>query len=114
SRFAESESPLQRLLYDNTYHYIKKDLQTSPDALPPLTVRTQKERPVSGRMKADADATLRFRLYESPKHGTVSLSENGSFTYYPDAGYTGTDRFSVVVSRHMAESAPTAVTVNVS
>ena len=114
SRFANSESPLQRLLYDNTYHYIRKDLVTAPDAPKPVAVKTQKNRPASGRMSADADPTERYRLYESPKHGTVSLSENGSFTYYPDAGYTGKDSFSVTLSRHMAESAPAAVTVTVS
>ena len=114
SRFANSESPLQRLLYDNTYHYIHKDLVTAPDAPKPVAVKTQKNRPVSGRMSAEADPTERYRLYESPKHGTVSLSENGSFTYSPDTGYTGKDSFSVTVSRHMAESAPAAVTVTVS
>lgn len=112
SRFADSEAPLQRLLYDNTYHFIKKDLQTSPDALPPLSFRTYAGTPVSGRAGECGDVA-RFRLFESPKHGTVSLSEDGQFTYYPDNGYTGSDSFKVTVSNHMAESAPTAVTVRI-
>ncbi len=31
--------------------------------------------------------------YLAPQHGTVVLHEDGSFTYTPDPGYTGTDSF---------------------
>jgi len=35
---------------------------------------------------------------QGPAHGTVVLQSNGSFTYTPDAGYSGTDGFSYLVS----------------
>jgi hypothetical protein len=33
-----------------------------------------------------------------PAHGTVVLRSDGSFTYTPDAGYSGFDSFSYLVS----------------
>ena len=113
SRFADGDTPLQRLLYDNTYHFIKRDLQTSPETPKDRTARTQKNTFVSGSVAGNADSTYRFRLYESPKHGTVALAEDGHYTYYPDRGYTGKDSFSFACSRHMADSAPASVTVTV-
>jgi VCBS repeat-containing protein len=37
--------------------------------------------------------TLSAQLVEGPAHGTVTLNENGTFTYVPDANYHGTDTF---------------------
>jgi len=43
----------------------------------------------------------------------VTLSPDGSFTYTPDAGFTGPDTFTYVASDAMDYSAPATVTVNV-
>lgn len=32
-------------------------------------------------------------MYVPPAHGMLSLNSDGSFTYHPDSGYTGTDTF---------------------
>ncbi len=37
--------------------------------------------------------SLSASLISPPSHGTVELNANGSFTYTPSAGYSGTDRF---------------------
>jgi hypothetical protein len=37
-------------------------------------------------------------LDSGPHHGTLALSSNGAFTYTPDAGFSGFDSFSYVVS----------------
>ncbi|OYP37519.1 Ig-like domain-containing protein [Rhodopirellula sp. MGV] len=43
---------------------------------------------------SDTDSeTLYANLTANPSHGTVTLNENGSFTYTPDAGFSGTDSF---------------------
>lgn len=46
-------------------------------------------------------------------HGTVALNPNGSFTYTPNAGYTGTDSFSFKVNDGTVNSAEATVSVQV-
>lgn len=45
----------------------------------------------------DGDA-LQIAAFTSPQHGTVEDNGDGTFTYTPFAGYTGTDSFSYAVS----------------
>src|SRR5262249_23778091 len=56
----------------------------------PLTVATP------GLLGNDADVegtALRAVLVAGPVHGTLTLNNNGSFLYTPDANYNGTDSF---------------------
>ncbi|MDT5014870.1 MAG: hypothetical protein QOD39_1030, partial [Mycobacterium sp.] len=65
---------------------------------------------VSGPIEFDAydgdDDPLTYRVPErgragGPEHGTVTVDQaTGTFTYKADAGYTGTDQFTVAVSDH--------------
>jgi VCBS repeat-containing protein len=43
-------------------------------------------------------------LVAGPAHGTVTLNEDGSFTYTPDANYNGSDSFSYRASDGLTES----------
>lgn len=47
-------------------------------------------------------------------HGVVSIASDGSFTYTPDIGYTGTDSFSFKVNDGTVDSADATVSVTVS
>jgi hypothetical protein len=47
------------------------------------------------------------------QNGTLSLGSNGLFTYTPDPGFVGTDRFTYVAFDGINESAPTTVTIDV-
>ena len=38
-------------------------------------------------------ADLTYLLISQPAHGVVTVKENGRFTYYPDSGFNGADRF---------------------
>ena len=49
-----------------------------------------------------------------PSSGTLSLNPDGSFSYIPSNGFTGTDSFSVEVSDGLYTSLPTTVTLDVS
>jgi len=49
----------------------------------------------------------------APLHGTVTLHENGFFTYTPDSGYQGRDTFSYKASDDVSSSAVKTVTVDV-
>ncbi|GAB4262371.1 MAG: hypothetical protein Kow0092_12700 [Deferrisomatales bacterium] len=60
----------------------------------------------------DGDA-LEAWLAEGPAHGTLTLYADGSFTYRPDPGFTGLDRFTYRASDGAEQSALAAVTVSV-
>ncbi len=48
-----------------------------------------------------------------PEHGEVTLAADGSFTYTPEDGFTGTDTFTYEASDGTAESEPARVTITV-
>jgi len=53
-------------------------------------------------------------LSSAPSDGTVSVSSNGSFTYTPDAGFSGTDTFNYALTDSAGVVSPSApVTVDV-
>jgi VCBS repeat-containing protein len=63
-------------------------------------VTTQRNQPLNAQLQAvdvDGDALL-FSLRQSPRRGSVTISANGSFTYTPNANYTGRDSFTFRVS----------------
>ncbi len=71
---------------------------------------------VSGTLSAsDSDGDpLNFNLATGPGKGSVSLADDGSFTYQADSDATGSDTFSFTVSDGHAQSPPATVTVTIS
>ncbi|OWY37059.1 hypothetical protein CEK28_18520, partial [Xenophilus sp. AP218F] len=65
-----------------------------------VSVRTPEDTPVSGKLAAtDVDGdTLSFVKGDEPKHGTVEVKADGSWTYVPAKDYNGSDQFTVTVS----------------
>ncbi len=61
---------------------------------------------------ADGDPLTAVFLTD-PANGTLVLTENGSFTYTPDAGFTGADTFTYRASDGALQSADTTVTITV-
>jgi VCBS repeat-containing protein len=41
----------------------------------------------------DPDEVVSILILDEPQHGTLSMNNDGSFTYTPDAGFMGTDTF---------------------
>jgi len=41
----------------------------------------------------DPDEEVSIQILDEPHHGTLSMNDDGSFTYTPDAGYMGMDTF---------------------
>lgn len=69
-----------------------------------------------GVLQNDTDPdgdTLTAALVEGPLSGAVNLSSNGSFTYTPDTGFTGTDSFKYLARDGKATSNTATVTVSV-
>lgn len=56
---------------------------------------------------------LTAQKVSNPAHGTVTLGSNGSFTYIPSTGYSGSDSFTYRASDGLTTSNPVTVTITV-
>ncbi len=45
----------------------------------------------------DPDEEVSIQILDEPLHGTLSVNDDGSFTYTPDTGFMGTDTFRYMV-----------------
>ncbi len=62
----------------------------------------------------DSDsATLTATLGAVPSNGWLVLNSDGTFTYRPNAGFTGTDTFTYSISDGTTTSNPAIVTITV-
>ncbi|MEK7325430.1 MAG: Ig-like domain-containing protein, partial [Chloroflexota bacterium] len=59
------------------------------------------------------DDTLTAILVDAPAHGTVTLNADGSFTYTPASGFSGTDTFTYKANDGFVDSNIAAVTITV-
>lgn len=57
--------------------------------------------------------TLTAALAEPPAHGSVSLADDGSFTYTPEADFFGDDTFTYVATSGSGASAPVPVSLTI-
>ncbi len=61
-------------------------------------------------LEGDALTAVEF---SDPGHGTLTVDADGSFTYAPDAGFSGTDSFTYSVTDGTGASEPATVTLTV-
>jgi len=72
--------------------------------------------PAPGVLGNDTDADgnpLTVIIAVNPTNGTLTLNPDGSFSYTPNAGYTGSDSFSYTANDGAANSAAATVTITV-
>lgn len=72
--------------------------------------------PAPGVLDNDTDAdgdALTAIVVTPPTNGTLVMNPDGSFTYQPDAGYSGTDSFRYKANDGTEDSAPVTVTITV-
>ncbi|MFD2332463.1 Ig-like domain-containing protein [Cohnella sp. GCM10020058] len=62
---------------------------------------------------ANTGDTLTFSKVSNPSHGTVTVNADGSYTYTPTTGYTGTDSFTFKANDGKADSNTATVTITV-
>ena len=110
---ANSDDARLRLIYDYTYQFMKGTLKTTPDAVSKLLFNGKQNTPLRNTLNKNADPTNIYRIAMSPEHGTLSLSEDGTFVYYPNGDYKGTDTFTYQYSDYLGWSEECTVTVTV-
>jgi VCBS repeat-containing protein len=70
----------------------------------------------SGVLANDTDpqnSTLTAAVAAQPTHGTLSLNSDGSFTYTPEASFTGDDSFTYTATNSGSQSATATVTLTI-
>ncbi|MEK4328519.1 collagen binding domain-containing protein [Paenibacillus sp. FSL R7-0312] len=67
---------------------------SSPPSPQPTAVNTIEDIPVEGEIPLGGIPSLG----EDPEHGTVVITPDGKWKYTPDPGYTGKDKFTIIVS----------------
>ena len=115
ARAAKSPNARTRLIYDYTYRFVKRDLKTVPDYdNASLEFDCSKETVFTGSVAGDiARGSAIFAPEITPAHGSIAMEEDGSFTYYPNAGFTGSDTFTFRISRYLDFSEEITVSVNI-
>lgn len=108
-----SKSIMGRMIYDATYHFIKGDLKYKPDVISGTTLETTKNTPVSGNFNFETEKLREFKISEMPEHGTVTINNDGSFTFYPEKDFVGEVKFSFTYSEYLGWSDPCEVVINV-
>jgi VCBS repeat-containing protein/predicted outer membrane repeat protein len=120
---------------NDSFTYVANDgVASSAEATVSITVNAVNEAPVAdddhyrvdqdiplivpsaGVLENDTDADgdpLTAVLVSSPTHGTLTLQDDGSFTYVPEPGYFGTDQFTYRASDGIDPSNVAIVSIEV-
>ncbi|MDF2595413.1 MAG: hypothetical protein K0R69_1754, partial [Clostridia bacterium] len=62
---------------------------------PIIEEKTPEETPVEGTIEGPEDS--KAEVGEKPAHGTVTIDENGKWTYTPEPGFIGKDKFTIKI-----------------
>ena len=99
---ALSDDPKVRLIYEYTYDFMKGTLVIKPDTVDKLSFNAEKDKILTDTLATGNNAAIsKYKIFESPKNGTVTINEDGTFMYYPNKGFTGTDSFSYAYSEQL-------------
>ncbi len=101
---SQSSDPSIRYLYDATYQFIKGTLPAYPDALETITVEAKKGEATDCVAMEEVPDNCVINLVASPEYGTVSIGDDGKFTYYADDSFTGKVTFGYTYDCGLGES----------
>ena len=109
---AKSPDPKVRMIYDYTYQFIKGTLNAYPDAVE-VSATTAQDTPVSLKALDKPADNLTLDLVTSPANGSATLGNDGTITYYPEAGFTGTVTLTFTYDEGLGESKVCTATITV-
>ena len=111
---------IDKIMYVDTTLQIGATVETKPiagdDAYQTDQDLTLVVSTINGVLTNDTDPngdTLTATLVDDATNGSVTLQADGSFSYTPDAGFSGTDSFTYVASDVAESSEVATVTINV-
>lgn len=116
---AKSNSAKLRSAYDDTYAYVKG---TYTPRTVTLSTREQKgtvDETVRGVVRlatgcvAETLGQAEWKIVTAPQNGTAEIDSDGVYTYVPEEGFEGIDRFTVQLTAPYASSEPLEVTVQI-
>ena len=102
-----------RMIYEYTYGFIKDSLKGSPDKLDAQKYETTVNTPIQGKIETNSTYLNELRVAISPKNGTVTLNDDGTFTFYPEKDFKGDVTFAIEYSEYLGFSEPCEITVTV-
>ncbi len=100
---ARSNELMARTVYDRTYQFIKEELNSKPESKS-FTFTTGQNTILDYSLGFSENSLYKCALYSAPKHGSVSINSDGTFTYYPEKDYVGEDSFTFVYSEYLGWS----------
>ncbi|MBR6784321.1 MAG: DUF4855 domain-containing protein [Clostridia bacterium] len=110
---SRSKSIRTRLIYDYTYQFIKGTLDNQPELREALSDSCVSNTVLKGSLAPEGEVNTLYRLTHSAEHGTVAVAEDGSFVYYPNKDFKGTDSFSYQYSNYLGWSVECTVAIEV-
>ena len=112
AQLARSDDPLHRMQYDATYKFAKGTLEVTPDALDTAKFSVAQDTMLCEKLN-NSESIKMFSLESAPEHGTVSIASDGTFRYFPEKGFTGTDKFTYTYNEFLGESESCTVEITV-
>jgi peptidoglycan hydrolase-like protein with peptidoglycan-binding domain len=113
TELAQLESELNSLLAQ--IQAIENGTATSAPTGSSIALQTNTGVGVSGTLTASGTGPFTFAIASNPSNGTVNSFNptTGTYTYMPNANFSGNDSFTYTVSNSSGTSAPTMITVSV-
>ncbi len=110
---ADAKNERIRLIYDYTYDFIKGSLDITPDTVEDLSFSIASDSIYNGTLNSSKRNDREYAVAVSPDHGSVSVAADGTFRYYPNKGFKGTDTFTYRIGNYLGWSEECVVTITV-
>ena len=87
-------------LFEGAGLLVRRNLFNQAPTVSPVQLTGQSSGPITGTIGAvDPEGDpLRYKITSAPQYGAVTVGTDGSYTYTPGAGFTGSDSFVVAVT----------------
>ena len=93
-------APIRAIFGEGTALLVRRSLFNQAPTITPVQLTGQSEGPITGTIGAvDLEGDpLSYAVTATPLHGSAVVNPDGSYTYTPGTGFTGTDSFVVDVT----------------